>query len=157
VACLELYETTYDACYIQTARELMQLVVKNFSSESGAFYETTIDAEKLLVRQTSGYDGVEPSGNSNAALAFLKLSAYLIDPELTKKAENIFLSFSGELMEYGLNSAYDDEVEKNAKIIPLLESRKLYQGKAVAYVCHQGTCLPPVQTSEELVKLLSYE
>ena len=204
VACLELYETTYDAYYIQTARELMQLVVKNFSSESGAFYETTIDAEKLLVRQISGYDGVEPSGNSNAALAFLKLSAYLIDPELTKKAENIFLSFSDELMEYGLNSAfmlqalhlylgglkevaiigkkndsvtqsflttirkgffpnsvfafsYDDEVEKNAKIIPLLEGRKLYQGKAVAYVCQQGTCLPPVQTSEELVKLLSYE
>ena len=174
------------------------------------------DAEKLLVRQTSGYDGVEPSGNSNAALAFLKLSAYLIDPELTKKAEKIFLSFSDELMEYGLNSAfmlqalhlylgglkevaiigkkndkgemfniflkdeidtkssqiiyakkgvltsvfafsYDDEIEKNAKIIPLLEGRKLHQGKAVAYVCHQGTCLPPVQTSEELVKLLSYE
>ena len=204
VACLELYETTYDACYIQTALELMQLVVKNFSSESGALYETAIDAEKLLVRQISGYDGVEPSGNSNAALAFLKLSAYLIDPELTKKAEKIFLSFSDELMEYGLNSAfmlqalhlylgglkevaiigkkndsatqsflttirkgffpnsvfafsYDDEVEKNAKIIPLLEGRKLYQGKAVAYVCHQGTCLPPVKTSEELVKLLSYE
>ena len=204
VACLELYETTYDACYIQTARELMQLVVKNFSSESGAFYETTIDAEKLLVRQISGYDGVEPSGNSNAALAFLKLSAYLIDPELTKKAENIFLSFNDELMEYGLNSAfmlqalhlylgglkevaiigkkndsatksflttirkgffpnsvfafsYDDEIEKNAKIIPLLEGRELHQGKVVAYVCHQGTCLPPVQTSKELVKLLSYE
>ena len=204
VACLELYETTYDAYYIQTARELMQLVVKNFSSESGAFYETTIDAEKLLVRQISGYDGVEPSGNSNAALAFLKLSAYLIDPELTKKAENIFLSFSDELMEYGLNSAfmlqalhlylgglkevaiigkkndsatksflttirkgffpnsvfafsYDDEIEKNAKIIPLLEGRELHQGKVVAYVCHQGTCLPPVQTSKELVKLLSYE
>ena len=204
VACLELYETTYDAYYIQTARELMQLVVKNFSSESGAFYETTIDAQKLLVRQISGYDGVEPSGNSNAALAFLKLSAYLIDPGLTKKAENIFLSFSDELMEYGLNSAfmlqalhlylgglkevavigkkndsatksflttirkgffpnsvfafsYDDEIEKNAKIIRLLEGRELHQGKVVAYVCHQGTCLPPVQTSEELVKLLSYE
>ena len=53
--------------------------------------------------------------------------------------------------------SYDDEIEENAKIIPLLEGRKLHQGKAVAYVCHQGTCLPPVQTSEELVKLLSYE
>ena len=53
--------------------------------------------------------------------------------------------------------SYDDEIEKNAKIIPLLEGRELHQGKVVAYVCHQGTCLPPVQTSEELVKLLSYE
>jgi uncharacterized protein len=204
VACLDLYEATYDSYYIQTARELMQLVVEKFSSESGAFHETASDAEELLVRQISGYDGVEPSGNSNAALAFLKLSAYLIDPELAKKAENIFLSFYDELMEYGINSAYmlqalhlylgglkevaiigkkndpatqnllttlrkgffpnsvfafsyEDEVEKNAKIIPLLEGRKLHQGKATAYVCRQGTCLPPVQTSEELVKLLSYE
>ena len=204
VACLDLYEATYDSHYIQIARELMQRVVEKFSSETGAFHETASDAEELLVRQVSGYDGVEPSGNSNAALAFLKLSAYLIDPELTKKAENIFLSFYDELMEYGLNSAYmlqalhlylgglkevaiigkkndvttqnflttlrkgffpnsvfafsyEDEVEKNAKIITLLEGRKLHQGKATAYVCRQGTCLPPVQTSEELVKLLSYE
>jgi uncharacterized protein YyaL (SSP411 family) len=203
VACLDLYEATYDSHYIQTARELMQLVVEKFSSETGAFYETATDAEKLLVRQISGYDGVEPSGNSTAALAFLKLSVYLSDPELTKKAENIFLTFYGELMEFGLNSAYmlqalhlylgglrevaiigkrndtatqnfltttrkgffpnsvfafsyEDEIEKNSKIIPLLESRKLNLGKATAYVCRQGTCLPPVQTSEELVKLLSY-
>ncbi len=204
VACLDLYEATYDSHYIQTAQELMQLVVEKFSSDTGAFHETASDAEELLVRQISGYDGVEPSGNSNAALAFLKLSAYLTDPELTKKAEYIFLSFYDELMEYGLNSAYmlqalhlylgglkevaiigirndtttqnilttirkgffpnsvfafsyEDEVEKNAKIIPLLEGRKLHSGKATAYICRQGTCLPPVQTSEELVKLLSYE
>ncbi len=204
VACLDIYEATYDPQYIQTAKELMQRVVEKFSSDSGAFYETANDAEELLVRQISGNDGVEPSGNSSAALAFLKLSAYLIDPELTRKAENIFLSFNDELMEYGINSAYmsqalhlylgglkevaivgkkndaatqsllntirkgfypnsvfafsyEDELEKNAKIIPLLEGRSLYQGKAIAYVCRQGTCLPPVQTSEELVKLLSYE
>jgi uncharacterized protein len=204
VACLDLYEATYDSHYIQTARELMQLVVEKFSSETGAFYETANDAEKLLVRQISGYDGVEPSGNSNAALAFLKLSVYLINPELTKKAENIFLSFYDELMEFGINSAYmlqalhlylgglrevaiigkrndnatqdflttirkgffpnsvfafsyEDELEKNSKIIPLLENRKLHLEKATAYVCLQGTCLPPVQTSAELVKLLSYE
>ena len=106
VACLDLYEATYDSHYIQTARELMHLVVEKFSSETGAFYETATDAEKLLVRQISGYDGVEPSGNSNAALAFLKLSVYLSDPGLTKKAENIFLSFYDELMEFGLNSTY---------------------------------------------------
>ena len=53
--------------------------------------------------------------------------------------------------------SYEDEIEKNSKIIPLLESRELHLGKATAYVCRQGACLPPVQTSEELVKLLSYE
>ena len=204
VACLELYEATYDPHYVKIAKELMEVVAKKFSSESGAFFETASDAEELLVRQISGYDGVEPSGNSSAALAFLKLSAYLIDPKLIRKAENIFLSFYDELMEYGLNSAYmlqalhlylgglkevaivgkrnddatqsflttirkgffpnsvfafsyENEVNKNAKFIPLLKGRKLHQGKATAYVCRKGACLPPVQTSEELVKLLSYD
>ncbi|MBC8283184.1 MAG: thioredoxin domain-containing protein [Nitrospinae bacterium] len=204
VACLDLYEATYDPLYIETARELMQRVVEKFSSNNGAFHETASDAEELLVRQISGSDGVEPSGNSSAAMAFLKLSAYLIDPELTQKAENIFLSFYDELMEYGLNSAYmlqalhlylgglkevaivgkkndattqdflttirkgffpnsvfafsyEEDVDINAKTIPLLEGRKLQNGKATAYVCRQGTCLPAVQTSEELVKLLSYD
>ena len=53
--------------------------------------------------------------------------------------------------------SYENEVEKNAEIIPLLKGRKLHQGKATAYVCRKGACLPPVQTSEELVKLLSYD
>ncbi|SVD02834.1 uncharacterized protein METZ01_LOCUS355688, partial [marine metagenome] len=69
VASLELYEATYDTKYILEAQNLMQSVEKKFASE-GAYYETAIDGEKLIVRQISGYDGVEPSGNSNAALAF---------------------------------------------------------------------------------------
>ena len=181
----------------------MQIVVEKFSGDNGAFYETANDAEKLLIRQISGYDGVEPSGNSISAWAFLKLSAYLIKPELAQKAENIFLSFNDELMDYGLNStymlqalhlylgglkevaiigkkndaptqsllktvrkgffpnsviafSYEEDIEINAKTIPLLRDRKLQNGKATAYVCRVGACLPPVQTSEELVKLLSY-
>lgn len=203
-ACMDLYEATYESHYIQTARELMQRVEDKFCNVNGTFHETASDGEKLLVRQISGYDGVEPSGNSNAALAFLRLSAYLAEPALSLKAEKIFLSFSDELMEYGLNSAfmlqalhlylgglkevavvgkrndpttqkmldtlrkgfypnavfafaYEDEIENAGKLIPLLKDRKLMNGKGTAYVCRQGACLAPVQSAEELVKLLSYE
>ena len=203
-ACMDLYEATYESHYIQTARELMQRVEDKFCNVNGTFHETASDGEKLLVRQISGYDGVEPSGNSNAALAFLRLSAYLAEPALSLKAEKIFLSFSDELMEYGLNSAfmlqalhlylgglkevavvgkrndlttqkmldtlrkgfypnavfafaYEDEIENTGKLIPLLKDRKLMNGKGTAYVCRQGACLAPVQSAEELVKLLSYE
>ncbi len=201
-ACLDLYEATYESRYIQTARELMQRVEDKFHGENGMFHETASDGEKLLVRQISGYDGVEPSGNSNAALAFLRLSAYLTEPALARKAEKIFSGFHDELMEYGLNSAfmlqalhlylgglkevavvgkrndaatrelldavrkrfcptavfafaYEDEIESTS--IPLLQSRKLVSGKVTAYVCKQGTCLAPVHSAEELMKLLSYE
>ena len=51
--------------------------------------------------------------------------------------------------------AYADEIENTS--IPLLKDRKLVNGKATAYVCRQGTCLAPVHSVEELVKLLSYE
>ncbi len=200
-ACLDLYEATYESRYIQTAHELMLRVEEKFQNENGTFHETDSDGEKLLVRQISGYDGVEPSGNSNAALAFLRLSAYLAEPALARKAEKIFLNFNDELMEYGLNSAfmlqalhlylggvkevavigkrndaatqelldtlrqgfhpnavfafaYEDEIATIG--IPLLKDRKLLNGKATVYVCKQGTCLAPVHSAKELVKLLSY-
>jgi len=203
-ACLDLYEATYEPHYIQTAHELMQRVEDKFSNENGTFYETASDGEELLVRQISGYDGVEPSGNSNAALTLLRLSAYLAKPELASRAEKILLNFSDELMEYGLNSAFmlqalhlylgglkevavvgkrndpttqellstlrkgfypnavfafahEDQIESAGKLVPLLKDRKLINGKGTAYVCRQGTCLAPVDSAEELVKLLSYE
>ena len=102
VACLDLYEATYNTKYIIEAQELMQTVEEKFSSD-GAYYETAVDAEKLIVRQISGYDGVEPSGNSNASLAFLKLGAYLANPDLIQFAEKIFLAFHEDLTEYGMN------------------------------------------------------
>jgi len=203
VACLDLYEATYNTKYILEAQNLMQTVEENFSSD-GAYYETAVDAEKLIVRQISGYDGVEPSGNSNAALAFLKLGAYLANPDFIRHAEKVFLAFYEDLAEYGMNSSfmmqalhlylgglkevaiigkkndmstkkmlktirsqffpnavfafsYEDEVSKKITDLPLLAEKKILGGKATAYVCRLGTCLTPVNTSEDLVNLLKYE
>lgn len=103
VACLDLYEATYKPKYIRHAFELMTRVEKNFSSES-AYHETADDAETLIVRQVTAYDGVEPSGNSNAALALLRLSAYRADPALEERAVKIFRTFHDGIMEYGLNT-----------------------------------------------------
>ncbi|MEE9259446.1 MAG: thioredoxin domain-containing protein, partial [Nitrospinaceae bacterium] len=202
-ACLELYDATYDPKHVLRAHQLMRTVKEKFSSD-GAYYETASDGEDLIVRQVSGYDGVEPSGNSNAALAWLKLGVYLAEPDYLKRAEKIFLAFHEDLMEYGLNSsfmmqalhlylgglkevavvgkrddpstgamlqflrreflpnavvafAYEDELDHAAEDIPFLAGRKTVDGKATAYVCRQGTCLPPVTSPEELSKLLNYE
>ncbi len=105
VACLDLYEATYNPKHIRAASELMQQVEERFASP-GAYYETGHDAENLIVRQTSGYDGVEPSGNSNAALAWLRLAAYKQDPALIGRAERIFTTFYEDLMEFGMNSSF---------------------------------------------------
>ncbi len=105
VSALELYEATWKPEYIRQAKSIMQTVQDKFVSD-GAFYETASDAEKLIVRQISGYDGVEPSGNSNAALAFLKLFAYTGDPAMLANAEKIFMAFYMEMTEYGMNSSF---------------------------------------------------
>jgi uncharacterized protein YyaL (SSP411 family) len=203
VACLELYEATYDVKHILEARSLMKTVEEKFISE-GAYHETAIDGENLIVRQISGYDGVEPSGNSNASLAFLKLGVYLEEVSLIKCAEKIFLAFHEELVEYGMNSSfmmqalhlylgglkevaiigkrndsptkemlkvirsgffpnavfafsYEDEMVKNSAILPLLAGKTLKNSTVTAYVCKLGTCLPPVNSPEDLVNLLKYE
>ena len=203
VACLDLYEATYNTKYILEARDLMQTVEEKFSSD-GAYYETAVDAEKLIGRQISGYDGVEPSGNSNAALAFLTLGAYLANPDFISHAEKIFLAFHEDLAEYGMNSSfmmqalhlylgglkegaiigkrndpstkeilktirsqffpnavfafsYEDEVAKKIAALPLLAEKTILGGKATAYVCRLGTCLRPVNASEDLINLLKYE
>jgi len=105
-ACLELYETTDEPRYLQRAFELMTVVEEKFAADNGAYYETADDAENLIVRQITSYDGVEPSGNSHAALAFLRLAAYRLDPALEDKAVKIFRAFYDELMEYGMNTSF---------------------------------------------------
>ncbi|MFQ5674082.1 MAG: thioredoxin domain-containing protein [Nitrospinales bacterium] len=105
-ACLELYETTGQPRYLQRALDLMTVVEEKFAADNGAYYETADDAENLIVRQMTSYDGVEPSGNSHAALAFLRLAAYRLDPALEERAVKIFRAFYDELMEYGLNASF---------------------------------------------------
>ena len=48
--------------------------------------------------------------------------------------------------------AYEDDPNKNK--IPLLADKKTTNGKTTAYVCNRGTCLPPVNTPQDLAKLL---
>ncbi|MCH8886197.1 MAG: thioredoxin domain-containing protein [SAR324 cluster bacterium] len=76
VACLDLYQATFDPAWFDEAVGLMREVNRLFRNEEGPYFDTGIDAERLLARNMEGYDGVEPSGNTNAALAFLRLRAY---------------------------------------------------------------------------------
>ena len=76
LACLDLYQATFDPAWFDEALHLMREVNRLFRNEEGPYFDTGNDAEQLLARNMEGYDGVEPSGNTNAALAFLRLRAY---------------------------------------------------------------------------------
>jgi uncharacterized protein YyaL (SSP411 family) len=48
-------------------------------------------------------------------------------------------------------------VAKKIADLPLLAEKIILGGKATAYVCRLGTCLTPVNASEDLINLLKYE
>jgi len=103
VACLDLYEATADAAWFAEARALMDAVNALFRNEDGPYFDTGSDAEQLLARNMEGYDGVEPSGNSAAAQAFLRLHAYGAGESYLADALRIFGGFRQHLLKAGVS------------------------------------------------------
>ena len=92
---IELYETTFEVGYLQTALKLNDDLLEHFwDDQTGGFYFTAGDTEKLLVRQKDIYDGAIPSGNSVAALNLLRLGRITANTNLEEKAAKIGRAFS---------------------------------------------------------------
>jgi len=103
VACLDLYETTYDQSWFRKATELSKDTNRLFRNPNGPYFDTGNDEEVLLTRNAEGYDGVEPSGNSSLAHAFLRLHAYGLAHEYFDDAQRIFQSFVSNLEKNGFS------------------------------------------------------
>lgn len=101
-ACLDLYEYSYQLQWLEKSIQLVNDINRLFKNESGPYFDVGIDAEKLLTRNMEGYDGVEPSGNSTAALVFLKLTAYGLQGSYPEDAQRILNGFAPYLKEAGV-------------------------------------------------------
>jgi uncharacterized protein len=64
--------------YLIAAKNLAERMLDDFAAEDGAFYSTSHQHERLLVRQREGHDGALPSPNAVAARALIRL-AHLLD------------------------------------------------------------------------------
>ncbi len=139
---LELYEATFETKYLKTAIELNQQMLSHFWDEqNGGLYMTADDAEKLLVRSKTIYDGAIPSGNSVAVFNLLRLGHLTGNTQYLTKAEEIIKSFSAEVakypaghsqlmvaLEFALNPNYEVVIvgkpQKNDTIMMLAALRK---------------------------------
>ena len=101
VACLDLYESGFDPAWFSAALELMRQVNRLFRNDRGPYFDTGSDAETLIARTVEGYDGVEPSGNSAAAQAFLRLHAYGVREGFEDDALRILSGFRQHLEQAG--------------------------------------------------------
>ncbi len=98
-ALIEMYEATLEEEYLNDAvrysKEVLRLFVDEFSF---GLYDTGSDAENILVRKKSTDDGIIPSGNSMAAMNFLRLGRITAKQAFTKEGEGILRSFMGGLL-----------------------------------------------------------
>jgi uncharacterized protein YyaL (SSP411 family) len=75
-ALLTLYESTFEPRWFGEARALADAMIERFADdESGGFFETSSDHERLLARRKDLEDHPIPSGNASAAHGLLRLAA----------------------------------------------------------------------------------
>jgi uncharacterized protein YyaL (SSP411 family) len=96
---LNLYESTFEVAYLQEAVQLNKLAIRHFwDDKAGGFFMTADDGEKLLVRHKELYDGAIPSGNSVAAMNFLRLARITGDTSLEDRASKLMQAFSKDVV-----------------------------------------------------------
>jgi uncharacterized protein YyaL (SSP411 family) len=81
LACLteglvSLYEATFDERWIGAACTLADRLLEFVAAETGAFFQTSPDHERLLVRRPDLLDNATPSSTGIAATALARLAAF---------------------------------------------------------------------------------
>ncbi|MEN9778362.1 MAG: hypothetical protein RJB04_2117 [Verrucomicrobiota bacterium] len=98
---VDLYETTLLPEHLEFAVELASSMIARFhDAASGGFWQTAADAPDLILRSKEDYDGAEPSGNSVAAWALLRLSAICGRSDWRQVAERAIRLFAQRLHQY---------------------------------------------------------
>jgi hypothetical protein len=93
---VDVYETTFDAQWIAEARTLADAMIELFyDEEGGGFFYTAPDHTDVLVRMKPTYDGSEPSGNSMAVQALLRLARLTGEGNYDERAEKTLAFVSG--------------------------------------------------------------
>ncbi len=97
---IELYEATLEPKHLEFANDLAQaMLAKFYDAEHGGFWQSAADAKDLILRVKEDYDGAEPSGNSVALLALLKLGAITGRQEFSGAAEKSLRLFAERLQQ----------------------------------------------------------
>lgn len=170
---IELYEAVFDAQYLQAALDLTRVMIEHFwDNESGGFYFTPDDGERLLVRRKEIYDGAVPSGNSVAMLNLLRLSRLTGNHEYEELADKIGQAFSVQVsrqpaaysmlmasIDFGIGPAYevvvvgDPGAQNTLEMLKALRSR--FIPNKVVILVDSGQDSPAIFRLAEFTKNLS--
>jgi uncharacterized protein YyaL (SSP411 family) len=97
---LDLYEATLGSKHLDFAIALAESMIARFhDAENGGFWQSVSGAKDLILRVKEDYDGAEPSGNSVALLALLKLGRITDRREFIQVAEKSLRLFANRLQQ----------------------------------------------------------
>jgi len=97
---IELYETSLNPAHLEFAIALAEAMLSRFyDTTNGGFWQSPAGAPNLILRVKEAYDGAEPSGNSAAVLALLKLGHMTGRKNFTRAAEQSLRLFAGRLQQ----------------------------------------------------------
>ena len=95
---IELYEATLNPAHLDFAIELAEsLLAKFYDPANGGFWQSPAGTTDLILRVKDDYDGAEPSGNSVATLALLKLASITGREDFRQPAEATLQLFAHRL------------------------------------------------------------
>jgi len=95
---IELYESSYDRSYLETAVSLNRDLLEGFwDDEGGGFFFTSRDHERLLYRRKTIQDGAVPAGNAAAAMNLLRLARLTGEARLEDRVRHMTKTFAGTL------------------------------------------------------------
>jgi len=95
---IHLYEATLVPSHLDFAIELAEaMIAKFYDPANGGFWQSPAGTSALILRVKDDYDGAEPSGNSVATLALLKLAAITGRKDFRLPGESTLQLFSHRL------------------------------------------------------------
>ena len=98
---LALYEATFEARWVDWARELAELMLTHFRDTTrGGFFDTSDDHEQLIHRPKDLQDNAVPSGNAMAATVLTKLSLLTGNGDYWQVAEQSTATMSKLMSQY---------------------------------------------------------
>ena len=95
---LDLYEASFDVCWLDWATALQDHQDALFWDEKGgAYFTTTGQDPNLLLRSKGDFDGAEPSPNSVSALNLVRLSWFFDNKDRLRMAKQTVNAFQARL------------------------------------------------------------
>ncbi len=95
---LDLYQADFNPKWLKVSLELSAQMIELFEDpNSGGFYLTGSDADKLFIRTRPDYDGAVPNGNSIAVENLIRLTEFTGDSKWLKHAEKVLVWYQEQL------------------------------------------------------------